>query len=202
MDSKFNSWPNNDPTDSFTSVLIDASMKVPPHMHSCFIQPVLISLCVPFLIPWHRDMSVGRSPSLRMLECPPVQGSVEDRATVILTEEIHTIIGRVARCGVNTTPIQGWNFLHVSLLPPKLHVPTFPRFLLCLFIVSTGNSVTSLSRHVSSLFAEIFFHFWILMLKLSVLSHGGRRDRPLNVWGRKKGKLPKPSKWSHSTFWN
>ena len=77
MDSKFNSWPNNDPTDSFTSVLIDASMKVPPHMHSCFIQPVLISLCVPFLIPWHRDMSVGRSPSLRMLECPPVQGSVE-----------------------------------------------------------------------------------------------------------------------------
>lgn len=102
MDSKFNSWPNNDPTDSFTSVLIDASMKVPPRMHSCFIQPVLISLCVPFLIPWHRDMSVGRSPSLRMLECPPVQGSVEDRATVILTEEIHTIIGRVARCGVNT----------------------------------------------------------------------------------------------------
>lgn len=86
-------------------------------MHSLFIHPVLISLSVPFLILWHRDMSVGRRSSLRMLECPPVQGSVEDRVTVILTEEIHTIIGRVARCGVNTRPNQGWNVLHVSLLP-------------------------------------------------------------------------------------
>ena len=71
-------------------------------LHSRFTHTALISLCVPFLIPWHRDMSVGRSPSLRMLECPLVQGSEEVRATVILTEEIHTIIGRVARCGVNT----------------------------------------------------------------------------------------------------
>ena len=65
---------------------------------------------------------------------PPVQGSVEVRATVILTEEIHTIIGRVARCGVNTLLADSRVkfFLHVSL--PLAACPHFPPLPLCLSV--------------------------------------------------------------------
>ena len=123
-------------------------------------------------------MSVGRSPSLRMLECPPVQGSVEDRATVILTEEIHTIIGRVARCGVNTGSLGRFKgeifcMYHCSLVACP-NFPPLPRLsVYCIHgdlrDIALKTRLVTIRRNLLSLVNVKTY------CKLSVLSQAGRR---------------------------
>lgn len=180
-------------------------------MHSLFIHPVLISLSVPFLILWHRDMSVGRRSSLRMLECPPVQGSVEDRVTVILTEEIHTIIGRVARCGVNTRPNQGWNVLHVSLLPSCMSPLSPASSSLSVYCIhgelrdiALKTRLVTIRRNILSLNLKIFVKV-VRIVRSQTFGHSliqlllrTKERKIVNCHSSHSVE----QKWSHSSLWN
>ena len=173
-------------------------------LHSRFTHPVLISLSVPFLIPWHRDMSVGRSPSLRMLECPPVQGSVEVRATVILTEEIHTIIGRVARCGVNTLLADSRVKFFACITAPWCMSPLSPASSVSLCLLyprgPPWHRTQDASRHYSQ---NSSFTFVKIFVKLSVLSQAGSLSPSTECLRTEERKIVKAlTRWSHSTFWN
>ena len=81
MDSKFNSWSNNDPTDSFTSVLIDASMKVPPltfSFHSaCSDFPVCPVLDT--LTPWYECWQKSLIENARVPPCSRFSGGSSHR---------------------------------------------------------------------------------------------------------------------------
>ena len=203
MDSKFNSWSNNDPTDSFTSVLIDASMKVPPltfSFHSpCSDFPVCPVLDT--LTPWYECWQKSLIENARV---PPVQGSVEVRATVILTEEIHTIIGRVARCGVNTLLADSRVKFFACITAPWCMSPLSPASSVSLCLLyprgPPWHRTQDASRHYSQ---NSSFTFVKIFVKLSVLSQAGSLSPSTECLRMEERKIVKAlTRWSHSTFWN
>ena len=159
MDSKFNSWSNNDPTDSFTSVLIDASMKVPPltfSFHSpCSDFPVCPVLDT--LTPWYECWQKSLIENARVPPCSRFSGGSSHRNFDGRNSYNYRACGAL-RGEYSAGRFKGEIFCMYHC--PLVHVPTFPRFLcVSLFIVSKGASVTPVSGRVSSLFAEFFFHF-------------------------------------------
>ena len=157
MDSKFKSWSNYDPTDSFTSILIDASMKVPPltfSFHSpCSDFPVCPVLDT--LTPWYECWQKSLIENARVPPCSKFSGGSSRRNFDGRNSYNYRACGALR--GEYYGRFKGEIFCMYHC--PLLHGPTFPHFLVSLFIVSTGAFVTSVLGHVSSLFAEFFFHF-------------------------------------------
>ena len=197
MDSKFNSWPNNDPTDSFTSVQIAASMKVPP---SLFIHPVLISLSVPFLILWHRDMSVGRRSSLRMLECPlfKVQWRIEKFIQL-------SGVWRAAGGGIlGRTKGEMFCMYHCSLVACP-HFPPLPRLsVYCIHgdlrDIAPKTRLVTIRRNILSLNVKIFVKV-VRIVRSQALFQLILRTKERQIVNCHSTHSVE-QRWSHSCLWN
>ena len=156
-------------------------------LHSRFTHPVLISLSVPFLIPWHRDMSVGRRSSLRMLECPlfKVQWRIEKFIQL-------SGVWRAAGGGIlGRTKGEMFCMYHCSLVACP-HFPPLPRLsVYCIHgelrDIALKTRLVTIRGNILSLNVKIFVKV-VCIVRSQALSHYFSL-----YWGRRKGKLSQHS---------